>query len=87
MFGVYRNPDLLNKTFDCLLTSIAKVQSVSRKASFLFVGDVNVHHKDWLVSSTTNLPGSSALSFPRHRVVSRWLRSLHTLMKGCLTRC
>ena len=33
-FGVYRNPDLSNKTFDRLLTATAKVQSVARKAFF-----------------------------------------------------
>ena len=32
VFGVYRNPDLSNKIFDFLLTAMAKVQSVARKA-------------------------------------------------------
>ena len=40
--------------FYCLLTIIAKVQSVDRKASFLFVGDVNAHHEEWLGSSMMN---------------------------------
>ena len=46
MFGVYRNPDLSDESFDCLLTVIAKVQSVKRrKTSFLFVGDVNARRQ------------------------------------------
>ena len=44
MFGVYRNPDLSAKFFT-LLTAMAKVESVDRKASFLFVGNVNAHHE------------------------------------------
>ena len=31
--------------------------------SFLFVGDVNVHHEEWHGSSTTNLPGRAASAF------------------------
>ena len=41
MFGVYWNPDVSDNIFDCLLTTIAKVQSAARKASVLFVGDMN----------------------------------------------
>ena len=39
------------------------MQSVDRKASFPFVGDVNVYHDEWLESSTTNLHGRAALDF------------------------
>ena len=35
VFGVYQNPDLSDKVFDCLLTSIAKVRSVDRKETFV----------------------------------------------------
>ena len=62
MFGVYRNPDL-SDIFDYLLTPMAKVQSDDKKASFLFVGDVNAHHEEWLVSSTTAVHGRAALDF------------------------
>ena len=58
---------------------MTKVQSVDRNVSFLFVGDVNAHHVGWPMTFTTNLHGRVTL--PHHRVVSRWLRSLHTLMK------
>ena len=39
---------------------MAKVQPVDRKASFLFLGDVNVHYEKWLGSSTTNSRGRAA---------------------------
>ena len=29
---------------DCLLTAMAAVQAADARASFLFVGDLNVHH-------------------------------------------
>ena len=77
MFGVYRNPDLSDKVSDSWLTTMAKVQSVDRKESFWFVGNLNTYHKEWLGSFMTL----------HHRVVSRWLLSLHTLMEGCLTWC
>ena len=40
-FGLYRNSDLSDKIFDCLLTAMTKVQFMDRKVSFLFIGDVN----------------------------------------------
>ena len=43
VFGVYWNPDLSHNIFYCLLTAMAKVQSVDRKTSLLFVGEMNVH--------------------------------------------
>ena len=44
MIDLYRNPDLTDKIFDCLLAARPKVQSVGRKTSFLVVSDVNAHH-------------------------------------------
>ena len=44
------------KISDCLLTAMNKVQSVDTKTSFLFVGDVNAHHEEWLGSSTMTVP-------------------------------
>ena len=63
MFGVYQIPDLLDEIFDCLLSAMAKMKSVNKKASFLFVGGVNIHHEEWLRSSTTNLHGRAARDF------------------------
>ena len=85
MFGVYRYPDLSNKIVDCLLTAMAKVESLdNRKASFLFVGDKIAHHEEWLGCSTTNLHGRAASDFASSSCLSRRLRSLHTFMEGCL---
>ena len=55
MFAVYRHSDLSDNIFFCLLTAIAKVQFVNRKASFLIIGDVNAHHEEWIKCSTMNL--------------------------------
>ena len=63
MFCVYWTPDLSDEMFDCLLTAVATLQYVDRKASFLIVGGVNTHHGEWLGSSTINLHGRAALCF------------------------
>ena len=42
------NPDLDDRIFDCLLASMAAVQAEDVRASFLFVGDLNGHHQEWL---------------------------------------
>ena len=46
VFSLYRNPDLDDRIFDCLLTmaTMAAVQAEDVRASFLFVGDLNGHH-------------------------------------------
>ena len=46
VFSLYRNPDLDDRIFDCLLTSMAAVQSANVRASLLFVGDLNGHHQE-----------------------------------------
>ena len=50
----YHNPDLDDRIFDWFLTSMAAVQVENVCASFLFVGDLNDHHQEWLGSTTTN---------------------------------
>ena len=44
----FRNPGQDGLLYDCLLDSMAAVQSVDDKAVFVFVGDVNAHHSEWL---------------------------------------
>ena len=44
VFSLYRNPDLDDRIYDCLLTSMA----ADARSSFLFVGDLNGHHQEWL---------------------------------------
>ena len=63
MFSLYRTPDLDDRIYDCLLTTMAAVQAVDARASFLFVGDLNGHHQEWLGSITTNCHGVAALNF------------------------
>ena len=48
-FSLYRNPDLDERIFHCLLTSMAAVRAEDVRASFLIVGDLNGHHQEWLV--------------------------------------
>ena len=63
MLSLYRNTDLDDRIFDCLLTSMAAVQAEDLRASFLFVGDLNGHHQEWLGSTTTNRHGVAAFDF------------------------
>ena len=46
--------------FHCLIASVAAVQAEDVRASFLFVGDLNGHHQEWLGSTTTNRHGIAA---------------------------
>ena len=52
-----------DRTYDCLLTAMAAVQAVDERASFLFAGDLNGHHQEWLGYTTTNRHGAAALDF------------------------
>ena len=61
--SLYRNPDLDDRIFDCLLASMAVLQAEDVRASFLLVGDLNGHHQVWLGSTTTNRPGVAAFDF------------------------
>ena len=63
MFSLYFNPDLDDGIFDCLLASMAAVQTEDICASFLFVGDLIGHHKEWLGSTTTNHHGGATFDF------------------------
>ena len=63
VFSLYRNSDLDDRIFVCLLTSIAAVQAEDVVAFFLFVNDLNGHHREWLGSKTTNCYGVAAFDF------------------------
>ena len=63
MFSLSHNTDLDDWIFECLLASIAVVQAEDVRASFLFVGDLNGHHQEWLGSTTTNSHGLAAFDF------------------------
>ena len=62
VYSLYRNPDLDDRIFDCLLASMASVWAEDVRASFLFVGDLNSQQK-WLGSTTTNRHGVAAFDF------------------------
>ena len=47
---------------------MAAVQAEDVRASFLFVGDLNGHHQDWLGSTTTNRHGGAAFDFEQSLV-------------------
>ena len=51
MYSLYHNPDLDDRIYDCLLTAMAAVQAADVHSSFLFVGDLNGHHQEWLGSN------------------------------------
>ena len=62
VYSLYRNPDLDDRIF-CLLASMAAVQADDVRTSFLFVGNLNGHHQEWLGSPTTNRHGVAAFDF------------------------
>ena len=57
VYSLYHNPDLDDQIFDCLPASMAAVQAEDARASFLFVGDLNGHHQEWLSSTTPKRHG------------------------------
>ena len=64
VYSCYRNPDLDDSIYDCLKESMATVQERDRKACFVFLGDFNAHHREWLNSrSATDRHGLAAYSF------------------------
>ena len=46
VYSLYRNPDLDDRIFDCLLASMATVQAEDVRATLLFVGDLNGLHQE-----------------------------------------
>ena len=64
VFNLYRNPDLDDSIYDCCLMKMAMIQESDPKSCFVFVGDLNAHHQQWLDSiSPTNRHGHAALDF------------------------
>ena len=64
IFSIYRNPDLDDSIYDCLLGSMGNIQEMDPKSAFIFVGDVNAHHREWLNSvSPTDCHGIAAVNF------------------------
>ena len=63
VFSIFGSLDLDDRIFDCLLTSMAAIQAEDVRASFLLVSDLNGHHHEWLVSTTSNCHGVAAFGF------------------------
>ena len=63
IFSVYRNPDVDDKIFDCLLSAMSSIQEADNRAAFVFAGDLNAHHADWLGSARTDCHGVAARDF------------------------
>ena len=63
VYSLYRNPDLDDGIYDCLLASMAAMQAEDVRVSFVFVGDLNGHHQEWMGSTTTNRQGVGAFDF------------------------
>ena len=63
VYSLYRNPELDCLIFHCLLASMAAVQAEDVRAFFMFAGDLNGHHQDWLCSTTTNHHGVAAFDY------------------------
>ena len=85
LFSLYHNPDLYDQIFDCLLTSMAAVQAEDVRASFLFVGDLNGHHQEWLGSTTTNRQALQPLTSRRCLAAISWLLAQPMRVVGLLT--
>ncbi len=75
VLGSYRNPDSDDTIFDCLLMAMSLIQDDDRKAAFVFIGDFNAHHREWLESvSPTDSHGRAALDFDNVSCYSLQLR-------------
>ena len=85
LFSVYRNPDADDGIFECLLVSMAAIQENDRKASFVFIGDFNAHHKEWLNSvSNTDSHGLRALDFPSESGCDQIIHNSNHRSGNCL---
>ena len=49
--------------FDSVSSNIDEVLSINPSANVFVFGDFNVHHKDWLTYSGTDLPGELCYNF------------------------
>ena len=61
VYAYYCNPGHDGSLYDCLLDSIARVQSVDDKAVFVFVSNVNAHHSEWLKPVSVLLIGTGVM--------------------------
>ena len=63
-YAFHRKPGHDSSLYDCLLDSMARMQSVDDKAVFVFDSDANAHQSEWLESvSPTDRHWRDALDF------------------------
>ena len=81
VFSLNRNHDLNDRNFDCLQTSMAAVQAEDVSTYYLFVGDLNARHQEWVGSTTTNRYDVELLTSQLCLVAISWLsaRSMHVV--------
>ena len=65
--------------------SMAAVQAEDVRASFLFAGDLNGYHQEWLGSTTTNGHEMQPLTSQQSPVVISWLSAQPMLVAEHLT--
>ena len=88
VFALYRSPSADDSVLDCLLAAMADVQQADRKSSFVFVGDFNAHHREWLGSvSQTDAHGRCLLDFATSSGCEQLVLILLTLQVIHLTLC
>ena len=85
VFDLYRNPDLDDLIFYCLLASLAAWQAEDNRASFLFVGGLNVHHQDWLRSTPRTVMELKLLTSQLYPIAISWLSAQPMHVVGHLT--
>ena len=73
VFTLYRNPDLDDQIFACLLSCMGAVLAEDARASFLFVCDLNGNHQEWFGYTTTNRYCVAAFDLETCPVAISWL--------------
>ena len=76
VYSLYRNPDVDDRIFHCLLASMAAVRAEDVRASFMFVGDLNGHHQEWLGLRPRTVMEMQPLTSQLSPVAISWLSAL-----------
>ena len=83
--SLYRNPDLDDRIFDCLLESMAAVQAEDVRAFFLFVGDLNAIIRSGWVLRPRTIMELQPLTSQQSPVAINWLWARPMLVVEHLT--
>ena len=75
VFSLYRNPDLDDRIYDCLLTAMAAVQAADARASLFFVAlpflIIAIIRNGWVQLSRTVMVLRPSI-LPLYQVVINW---------------